>query len=87
MTNDQIDNTAIINAHKKHDVWNKKRMQLYDDLIELAEINDSKLSDCMEDNLEYAMEIILQFGTYAENAKAIRMYSEYFNICKLLEIC
>jgi hypothetical protein len=62
-------------------------MQLYDELIELAEINDSKLSDCMEDNLEYAMEIILQFGTYAENAKAIRMYSEYFNICKLLEIC
>jgi hypothetical protein len=59
MTNDQIDTTTIINAHKKHDAWNKKRMEIYDDLIELAGINDSKLSDSIEDNLEYAIEIIL----------------------------
>jgi hypothetical protein len=86
MINDQNDATTIINAHKKHDAWNKKRMEIYDELIELADINDSKLSDSIEHNLEYAMEIILQYGTYAENAKALRMYAEYFNLCKLLEI-
>jgi hypothetical protein len=40
----------------------------------------------MEDNLEYAMELILKYGTYAENAKAIHMYMDYFILSKLLEI-
>lgn len=88
MANESIDTTALsaANTHKKHADWNKKRIQLYDELIALAEIDDDKLSDCIEDNLEYAMEMILHYGTYAENAKAIRMYSEYFNLCKLLDL-
>ena len=88
MANESIDTAALsaVNLNKKHSDWNKKRIQLYDELIALAEINDSKLSDRIEDNLEYAMEIILQYGTYAENAKAIRMYAEYFNLCSLLDL-
>jgi hypothetical protein len=83
--NDQIDATTIINAHKKHDAWNKKRMEIYDELIELADINDSKLSDSIEHNLEYAMEIILRHGTYGENAHALRKYAQYFSLYELFE--
>lgn len=85
MANETI-NSTLTDLNKKHNEWNKLKSELYNELIILAGINDSKLSDCMEDNLEYAMEIILKYGTYAENAKAIRMYNEYFILCNLLDI-
>ena len=88
MANEQIESTSIPinNITKKHSDWYKKRLQLYNDLITLAGINDFKLSDCLDDNLEYAMELILKYGTYAENAKAIRMYNEYFILDILLAL-
>jgi hypothetical protein len=86
MTNEHTEHTELSSnaMNKKYSEWHEKRSQIYNELISMARINDSKLSDCMEDNLEYVMALILKYGTYAENAKAIRMYSEYFNICNLL---
>jgi hypothetical protein len=54
-------------------------------LIALAGLDADDLSDCMEDNLEYAMEIILRHGTYGENARALRMYAQYFSLYDLFE--
>lgn len=87
MNEEQIENAVALSAmvKTKKDKWCKKKRYLYDSLISLAGLNDSKLSDSEIENLEYAMETILHFGTYAENAKALRMYGEYFNLYDLLD--
>lgn len=88
MTNEHIETNIVpsVGTHKKHADWNKMRMHVYDELITLAGLNNIKLSDCIEENLEYAMETVLRYGTYGENAKAIHMYMDYFILSKLLEI-
>lgn len=88
MTNEHTEHTELSSnaMHKKSPEWYKKRSQIYNDLISLACINDANLTECNEDNLEHAMELILKYGTYAENAKAIRMYNEYFILCNLLDL-
>ncbi len=85
MANEQIELSSDI-MDKKTSEWYKKRSQIYDDLINLACINDANLTACNEDNLEHAMELILKYGTYAENAKAIRKYIEYFTIRSILDL-
>jgi hypothetical protein len=88
MTNEikPTDTTVSSYMHDKREEWCKRKHYLYDKLISMANLNDSKLSDSMEDNLEWAIERILKYGTYAENAKALRMYAEYFSLYDLLDI-
>jgi hypothetical protein len=72
---------------EKHAEWCKRKDELYHKILELACIDDDiNLSENKMENLEYAMEIILNHGTYFENAQAIRMYSQYFNLHELLTI-
>jgi hypothetical protein len=73
-------------TNKNHEMWCKRKQYIYDKIISMAGLNDSKLSDCMEENLEYALEKILKYGTYAQNAKALRMYAEYFVLYDILGI-
>jgi hypothetical protein len=90
MTNTQPQPAAPMHMHtitaEKHNEWCKRKDSLYNEIIALAGIDEIKLSDDKEDNLEYAMEIILNHGTYYENAKAIKMYAQYFNLDELLDI-
>lgn len=88
MANEIKTNEMILSSliSEKREEWCKRKHYLYDKIIAMAELNDSKLSDCWEENLEYAIEKILRYGTYAENAKALRMYAEYFNLYELLDI-
>ena len=87
MVNGQIENGKVLSAliEEKRGDWNKIRNYLYDQLVSLAGLEADDLSDCMEDNLEYAMEIILRHGTYGENARALRMYAQYFSLYDLFE--
>ena len=86
MANEQT-NTMVLSSmvHEKHEEWCKRKHYLYDKIIDMAGLSDTKLTDCMEENLEYAMTLILKHGTYSENAKALRMYAQYFNLYDLLE--
>jgi hypothetical protein len=87
MSEEHTENAVAISAmmKTKKDMWCKKKKHLYESLIALADLNDSKLSDSEEENLEYAMEKILQYGTYAENAKALKMYGQYLNLYDFLD--
>jgi hypothetical protein len=87
MINEQINNPVLSSVIlEKHDKWIKAKQYLYNELITLAAIDDHELTDCMDENLEYAMEIILRHGTYRENAKALHMYAQYFSLHNLLDI-
>ena len=87
MSEEHNENAAVITAimKNKKDEWCKRRKHLYESLIDLAGLNNSKLTDSEEENLEYAIETILHYGTYAENAKALRMYGEYLNLYNFLK--
>ena len=87
MSEEQMENAVAVSAmmKTKKDKWCKKKKYLYESLIALAGLNDSKLSDSEEENLEYAMEKILHYGTYAENAKALKMYGQYLNLYDFLD--
>ena len=86
MTNEQSNTIALSSMiHEKREELCKRKNYLYDKLILMSGLTDSKLTNDKEENLEYALELILKYGTYAENAKALRMYAEYFNLYDLLE--
>ena len=87
MINEQPNNISVPSLFReKRNDWLKVKQYLYDELIKLACIDDEELTDCMEENLKYAMEIILRHGTYHENAKALEMYVKYFSLHNLLDI-
>jgi hypothetical protein len=87
MISGQVENGHVLSTlvEEKRKDWNKVKNYLYDELISLAGLDPDDLSDCMEENLEYAMEIILRHGTYGENAHALRKYAQYFSLYELFE--
>lgn len=76
-------NVLAETKHKKN--FCQRKQELYSQIIELSELQDDQLSDCIDKNLELAIEIILKYGSFKDNAKALGLYSRYLSICELLE--
>ena len=70
----------------KHEELCKRKNHLYNELIELADLDNAELTGCVEENAEHAISVILKYGTCMDNAKAIKLYTKYLSINEILNI-